>query len=265
MISVVINCDTRAGYLTSSSGSDYGRLSLQGVRSVDFLTEGLKQKINYFRGHEIQVILYIDMHESIDFNLWFDINTIIKGCGNNSIVVCKPHERASYKWNDKIYIEALKLATGTYVVHFDGDANAYRTDECDIIDRYLEWLEVYKYVCQPWDGVGDEMYWASTRFFICKRETLDFNEIEKSILINPLKGINNACLEHTIGILAGDGNVLYPQREDESYLVFSWARYNSGTLKRLNETLPKYALKYVLNELGIHGANDCLDKLITND
>ena len=264
MISLVINCDTRAGYLTSLSGSDYGRLSLQGVRSIDFLTEGVKQKVNYFRGHKIQLIVYIDRHELLASDVWKFLVEYTGSIGNNSRVELKPHERTSYKWNDKIYIEALKLAEGDYVVHFDQDCNAYRTDECDIIERYLEWLETYKYVCQPWDGVGDEMFHASTRFFICKRETLEA-AFKENLLVNPFMGKHSPCLEFALGYHAGIGNVLYPQREDDKYLVFSWATYNSGTLKKLNETLPKYALRYIIKELGIHGANDCIDKKITNE
>lgn len=258
MISVVINADTRPGYLTSILGEGWGKTSLQGVRSIDFLTYGVRQKINFFRGHDIQVVLYIDKHEDISHELMAEIESIVLPCGNNSKVIFKEHNRTDYRWNDKIYIEALKLAEGDYVCHVDQDCNLYRRDECDIVDAYLDLLETYKYICQPWNGVGDPMFHASTRFFICKRETLDFPLIEQSIYQNPLKGTHNPCLEFTLGILAGEGNVLYPPRDDNSYIIFSWARYFHGTLKKLNE-VSYDKIKLYIDSVGIHGPNDCVD------
>jgi hypothetical protein len=263
MISVVINCDNRSGYLTSSAGSDYGKYSLQGVRSVDFLTHGVRQKINYFRGHDIQCILYIDKHDNLDSHLFYGIEEMVLLCGNNSKVIFKEHERTSYKWNDKIYIEALKLAEGDYVVHFDQDCNAYRTDESNVINQYFEWLETYKYVCQPWDGIGDEMFHASTRFFICKKETLE-QAFREDLLTNPLRGSHNPCLEFSLGLVAGKGSVLYPPRDDNNYLVFSWATYKSGTLKKLNN-LPYGKVKEYILSCGLHGPMDCIDNPINNE
>lgn len=259
-ITCCINADTRPGYLTSTNDVNYGINSLTGVRSVDFLTEGVKQKMNYFRGYDCQCILYIDEHEKMSDSLFMEVVDLVHSYGNNSKVVCRPHNRTKHKWNDYLYLEGLKLAEGDYVVHFDQDCNAYRTDDCDIIEKYFKWLdEGYKYICQPWNGIGDKMFWASTRFFICKRGTLNLPLIESSIPINPLMGKRNPCLEFTLGILAGEGKVLYPPREDDKYIVFSWARYFPGTLKKLNDMQPNEALKYI-SELGLHGANDCIDK-----
>lgn len=262
VISVVINSDNRHGYRNASSAiGEFGEGSLQGVRSADFLTEGVRQKINFFKGYDIQCILYIDLHQEIEPELLQEIETIVHSCGNNSKVVLKSHDRKRYKWNDYIYLEALKLAEGDYVCHFDQDSNAIRTDDCDIVDAYLDLLETYKYICQPWDGVGDKMNHASTRFFICKKETLDFPVIENALHINPLYGKLNPCTEYTLGILAGEGNVLYPPREDDKYIVFSWVKYFAGTLKKLNEMKSEDALKYIF-DLGICGPNDCIDKQI---
>lgn len=260
LMSIIINADNRHGYKNQSSSiGEFGEGSLQGVRSLDFLTEGVRNKINYFRGHEIQCILYIDKHSEIEQELMQEMESIVYPCGNNSKIVIKEHDRVRHKWNDYIYLEALKLAEGDYVVHFDQDTTCFRTDECDIVDAYVDLLETYKYICQPWDGVGDKMNHASTRFFICKRETLDFQVIENALHINPLYGKHNPCAEYTLGILAGEGNVLYPPREDEKYIIFSWVKYFSGTLKKLNEMNPEDTLKYIFN-LGICGPNDCIDK-----
>lgn len=261
MTTIVINADNRVGYKNNSSTvGDYGEGSLQGVRSVDLLTEGVKNKINYFRGHDVQCILYIDKHEDIESELMEEIKSIVLPCGNNSQVVFKEHNRTKDRWYDYITIEALKLATGDYIVHFDQDSNAIRTDDCDIVDAYMDLLDTgYKFICQPSLVLNHGMYWASTRFFICKKESLDLTLLENS-LYTPLHGVHSPCLEHAIGILSGEGTVLYPPREDNKYLVWSWARYYKGTLKKLNEMNPSDALKYIL-DLGVHGASDVLDKV----
>ncbi len=260
-ISVVINADNRHGYKNHvSTVGEFGEGSLQGVRSLDFLTESLKNKMNFFRGHDCQCIMYVDQHEEFPDGLFMQIAEIAHSYGNGSRLICKSHNRTKYKWYDYITIEALKWATGDFVVHFDNDSNAIKTDDCDIVDAYIDLLDSgYKYICQPWNGVGDKMTWASTRFFICKRETLDFSAIEQAILQDPLMGKRNPCLEFALAVLVGEENVLYPPREDEKYLIWSWAKYHSGTMKRLNEMNPEDALKRVL-ELGVHGAQDVLDK-----
>lgn len=261
LFSIAINADTRFGYLNDSSiVGQFGEGSLQGVRSADFLIEGVKNKMNYFRGYDRQCILYVDKHEDIPDDLYQEMKALVESYGNNSKLVIKSHNRTKDRWYDYITLEALKLADGDYVAHFDNDSNAFRTDDCDIVDRYIAWLEGgYKYICQPWDGVGDTMFHASTRFFICKRETLDFELIERSIHINPLHGKHNPCLEFTLGILAGEGNVLYPLREDDKYIIFSWVKYFKGTLNKLNNMPPSEALKYIL-DLGVCGPNDVIDK-----
>lgn len=183
VISIVINCDTRIGYLNDKSTiGDYGGGSLQGVRSKDLLTEGIKNKLKFFEGYRIQCILFIDIHEPLSKELHEEIKEIVYSCGNDSMIITQPHSKEKYKWNDWLYIDALREATGDYVVHFDGDSNAYKREGSDIVERYFKWLDNgYKYVCQTWDKIGFEMYWASTRFFICKKETMDIPLFEKSI------------------------------------------------------------------------------------
>ncbi len=260
MISVVINADTRQGWQNEQSAvGDYTDGFLHGVRSVDFLLDGVQNKMDYFRGHSCECILYIDQHEPLPDELFMQVVELVKSYGNNSQVVIKSHDRIKYRWNDYLYIESLKLATGDYIAHFDNDANAFRVEGSNIIEKYLSWLEEYKFVCQPTDLPKEEhgMFWASSRFFICKRETLSFVEIESN-LTSPLKGRHTPCFEHVISVL-NDESVLYPPREDDKYIVFCWARYFKGTMKKLNKMQPEQALKYIFR-CGIHGANDCLDK-----
>ncbi len=263
MISVVINADNREGYLNETSTvGDYGSGSLQGVRSKDLLIDGLKNKLKFFEGYDIQCIFYLDVHEPLPSKLHEEIKQIVFACGNDSKIVLNPHSKVKYKWNDWLYIDALKLADGDYVAHFDNDCCAYKKEGSDIVEQYFRWLDNgYKYVCQSWDGIGDEMYWASTRFFICKKETLDLSLAEVLIYKNPLQGKNNPCFESTIGLMAGEGNVLYPPRDDDNYIVFCWAKYFSGLMKTLNNLPYEDAVKYIKG-CGLYGSHDVIAKPI---
>ena len=265
IISVVINTDTRQGYLSKENTvGDFGVGSLQGVRSKDLLTDGIRQKIKYFDGYQIQLILFIDVHEPISKELMGEMKEIVFACGNDSKIITKPHSKNRHRWNDWLYIDALKEATGAYVVHFDQDCNAYKKEGSNIVESYFAYLNAgSKYVCQPWDGVGDPMYHASTRFFICKRETLNFADIESS-LVTPFRGKHNPCLEFSLGILAGEGTVLYPSRNDDDYIIFSWAKYHVGLIKYLNEKPYDEVINYI-RDCGMFGANDVIAKPITNE
>lgn len=255
MISVVINADTRQGWKNESTTVGEFGGDLLGTRSADFLTEGLKNKMGFFRGHETQCILYIDEHESIPDELFMEISELVKSYGNNSKLICRPHDRGRHRWYDYITLEALRLAEGDYVVHFDNDSNAFRSDESDIIEKYFKWLDSeYKYVCTSIPAAQKEKwFWASTQFFICKKETLNFSEIENCFdnryLEKQYKRISYepypCCLEHTIGLMVKDGQVLYPPRED-NYMIFCWWKYTRGILKELNEMPYNEARDYIL-------------------
>ena len=265
VISLVVNCDNREGYLLPNSQvGDFGGGSLQGVRSKDLLTEGMKNKIKYFEGYPVQCIMYIDVHSPLPKDLHEEIKEIVFSCGNDSKIILAPHSKERYKWNDWLYIEAMKHADGDYVVHFDMDSNAYKKEGSDIVERYFKWLETYKYVCQPWDGIGDDMYWASTRFTICKKETAHNPAIPQAVFTNPLLGKHNPCYEHATGILVGRDKILYPPREDDEYMIFCWANYFSGLLKHLN-SLPYEKVKEYILGCGLVGTHDIITKPITNE
>lgn len=270
VISVVINVDTRKGFMFPiSTVGDHGEGSLQGVRSHDFLTEGVKNKMDFFRGYDRQCILYIDEHEPVSPKLWDEICEIVKSYGNSSEVIIRKSDRKKHRWYDYITLEALKSAKGDYIVHFDQDCNAFRRDDFDVMKMYLGYLHGgYTFVCQPsLKEHAKDMYWASTRFFICKHESLNLREIERCFnneYLEELYGPINihpypCCFEHTIGIMAGEGKVLYPSRDDNRYLIFSWVKYFSGTLKKLNNSTYDEVKKYVL-DLGMYGANDVAGK-----
>lgn len=271
LLSIVINADTRKGYLDTEKTSigDYAPGGQEGCRSVDFLIEGVKNKMNFFRGYDCQCILYIDEHEKISDELYDQLWDLVKTYSPHSKVVVREHNRKRHRWYDYIYIEALKEAYGDYVVHFDTDTTAFVTNESPIIEKYFRWLNNgYKYVCYPIGKDEPQMWWASTRFFICKRETLNIPEIENCIhneyLAQHYGRIRYdpfpCVLEHTLGLMVNEGEVLYPPRKDDEYIIFCWSTYFKGTLKRLNEMPPIDAITYITKELGVYGANDVVDK-----
>lgn len=255
MISVTINADTRQGYKDEHTKvGKFDNNPLNGTRSADFLYEGVKNKMNFFRGYECQCILYVDQHEEIPDGLFMKIAELVHSYGNNSRVICKEHDRTRHRWYDYITLEALKWASGDYIVHFDNDSNAFRSDESEIIEDYFHWLDNgYKYVCSPVPlNHKERWYWATTQFFICKKETIDIPEIERCLdnryleakyrmEYNPVP----CCLEHTLGAMVKDGEVLYPLRDTDSYAIFCWWEYKRGLLKQLNELPYKEAFEII--------------------
>lgn len=262
MISVVLNADSRpnAGAEVSTTG-DSGKGSLQGVRSYDFLVDGPRMLRNYFSGYSIELILAVDQHEELPVEVRAQIHEMIDR-REIDVFICQPHERASKFWYDKITVAALKLATGDYVAHFDQDCAAFRDPNSDIIARYLQWLNdssPYQFVCQPttMELKDHKMWWASTRFFICKRETLDFAKLDEACS-NPdrraAKYGHAPALEHVLGRMGG---VLYPPMDASDYLIWSWSRYHRGLLKKLNEMPYSMVHDYALG-CGLHGPNDLI-------
>jgi len=265
LISLIINADNRQGYLSDKSTvGDFGAGSLQGVRSKDLLTYGIQNKINFFKGYDIQCVVYLDVHESLPDELLKEITDIVESCGNNSRVVLAQHSKDKYRWNDHLYINAIKYAEGEYTCHMDMDCCAYKKEDFDIVKGYMELLDNgYKYICQSWDKVGDDMWWASTRFFICKTETLDLEWLANN-LTTPVMGKHTPCVEHLLAVKEGEGRVLYPPRDDSNYIIFCWASYFSGLMKRLNNLPYEEVIKYI-KDCGLYGTHDILAKSITNE
>lgn len=260
MISIVLNADTRPGSdsLANTTG-DHGAGSLQGVRSYDFLTQGPRMLRQFFAGYSIEFVLYVDEHLPLPDDVRSEIHEMVKN-GEIDTFICQPHERTSRRFNEKLYSHALKLATGDYVAHFDQDCAAFRNPNCDIVSQYLDWLSPgggYQFVCQPTTLTLAEhkMYWASTRFFICRRETLDFAKIDEAISNEGARFAKYGhapALEHVLGRLGG---VYYPPANWDDYMAFSWQTYCAGTLKKLNIMPYEMVRDYILG-FGILGPND---------
>jgi len=112
----------------------------------------------------------------------------------------------------------------------------------------VDLLETYKFVSYPsiWSpvAVDDPTFngrmWASTRFFMCKRETLKFdvlrNCIEEPEWAYKIFGdVARRCnwLEHFL-TLTNNNSVYYPSIQTDKLTIFTWENYETYTLRRLN-------------------------------
>lgn len=268
VISIVINTDTRPGYMESESTQ--GK-QFEGTRSLDYFTHGVLNKIKFFEGYKKEVILCIDIHEPLNKSVeeqllkWQSekiIDVLILNRHNETFIEDGyfPH------YNDLNYLNSLTFSRGKYVVHFDGDMAAFCTDP-SVISDWMDLLDrgVYEYIsyCSPWSPNPDEdprwdYQWASTRFFMCKRTSLDYTEILKCLMNGDYlydkygeKFRRCPWLEHILGIMAGPGKVFYPPYDLQRFMVFSWCHYHSGNLEKLNALPYNKVLDYVFGCSGI--------------
>lgn len=256
MLSIVINVDTR-----QERQEQTGMFS--GVVDRDFLDEGIHNKKKFFEGFDFETIVFLDLHEDIDEKQWDylrkEVDTLVIRKHNK-----KFQDQTEYPaFNDLNYLNALSMARGDYIFHFDGDCAAF-TSSPEPIESILNLLEVYDYVSYPshWspNPVVDESfagnYWVSTRFFACKRETLDFTEIMKCQLDYDYWRTKyprtRLChwTEHILQSISKNG-VYYPPIEADKYLIFVWETYEKWTLRRLNDLPYEDVLKWVTSRGGL--------------
>ena len=68
-IGIVINVDTRPGfqedYVYCGMPTATGVGGACGARSTDFIIANVWNKIQFFRDHDIEVTLYVDLHENL--------------------------------------------------------------------------------------------------------------------------------------------------------------------------------------------------------
>jgi hypothetical protein len=250
MISVVVNLDTRPGWKLEAT---LATSTLNGTRSVDFFTEGLINKRKFFAGHEIELIAYVDEHEPLD----------VAVSGADKLVVV-PHSKERYRWNDHVYLDALAHAQGDYVCHFDQDTVAFCVDGA-VIEQYLKLLDsgVANFVSLPLPSERTDTYWwASTRFFITKREFLPLDEIRHYItdpqaLVEKYRwpGISSfPCLEHLLGAMNA-GKVLYPVQDGKAH-IYSWYNYRQGVLADMNRLSYPEVCAFIESKCGTGGAGE---------
>jgi hypothetical protein len=235
-ISIAINLDTRP------QNDSFGGSNLLGCVNEDFLGEGVKNKINFFDGFEKEIIVFVDEHTELDSGYFRWLNR------NCDTVVVRKHTN-EHGFNDNNYLRALQMASGDIIIHADQDTAMFRSSK-EAVGELLSLLDNHTVVSYPhWfspnPDVNDnyDYWWASTRFFMCKKEFLDTNEISKCLKsIDYLyekypASIRNPWTEHIIGLMAkynGNG-VFYPPLEADKLLIFSWGKYRTGLLRELNE------------------------------
>lgn len=254
LISIVINVDTRPS-------NDSAEHMFSGTVNRDFLVDGVMNKRKFFEGFDTEVILYVDEHLSLGCATVWELQDICD-------VVCVRRHTSEPNFNDYNYLRALSLASGNYVAHFDQDTAAF-TKDAEPIKSMMAWLEDHRFVSYPshWSPgpVVDPSFggrtWASTRFFMTKRERLDIPELmrciqEPNYAYQKYGDSPRRCnwLEHFLTLTNND-SCYYPPVELDKYAVFSWRTYKTGTLPMLNN-LPYDEVEKWVKERGIHYPND---------
>jgi len=229
-VSIVVNVDSRK-QRDSMNGM------FNGVVNNDFLTDGIYNKVKFFDGFDKELIVFVDKHENITEQTLQYLNRIC-----DTLVIRKHTDEP--KFNDYNYLAALSQARGDIIAHFDQDCAAF-TSGADAVNEMIKMLDDYDYVCYPTyyspHCVHDQSFdykWASTRFFMCKRSTLDFTELKKCLedyeyCYNTYPA-SRKChwLEHCLGLMAkykGKG-VFYPKIDLNKLAIFCWANYEKYTL-----------------------------------
>lgn len=231
-ISLVINADTR------NQNDKFTGVNLGGCVNEDFLIDGLFNKMTFFSGFDVETVLYIDQHEFIKDEMLERLRCLV------DVMVVRNHT-SEPSFNDWNFIRALQMASGDIVVKIDQDTSLFTSGK-EYVEELIRMLDNYEYVSYTshWtpNAVHDPSFnykWVSTRFFMCKRETLNFAEIIKCLtdyeyFCSTYKP-SRACpwLEHFLGLIS-NSNVIYPPHELDKGAIFSWGSYSKGTLQMLN-------------------------------
>lgn len=250
-ISLVINLDSR-----KPKAEQTGLFG--GCIHPDFLDAGVFNKIKFFNGFDIETIVYIDKHEPIPEKT---LNYLYELCD----IVCIRKHTSEPGFNDWNYQRALRLATGDIICHMDGDMAAFSSGK-ESVQELIDLLEQHSFVSYPspnspypaYDSTFD-YFWASTRFFLCKRESLDLTELDK------MQRQYEYCYEtypasrkehwteHLLGLHAkykGKG-VYYPKIEYDKLLIWCWDNYDDYILNRLNSQTYDEVKQFVFSKGGI--------------
>jgi hypothetical protein len=260
-ISIVINADSRIGFKENESSASQ---MFDGCRSMDFLLDGVRNKIKFFEGFEKEVILFIDEHEIIPSDVISEIRFMV------DTLVIRKHDK-NFKdiknfasFNDLNYLSALQLARGEIICHIDQDTAMF-TQGKDSVQELIDMLKDHTFVSYPsyWspraitDPSFGERTWASTRFFLCKREALKFDTLMRCIedaewAYQTFGDSPRRCnwLEHFLALI-NNNSVYYPTIEPNKRSIFCWNNYKSGTFAKLNSMNYEEVREYIQNAGGI--------------
>ncbi len=251
------------------------------------MTDNILNKINFFKGYNIETTLYVDIHEPLTPYLkdWL-LDMQDTGLIQNLILAKNSHDFAGRnirQWQDILYLHALIMSRAEYIAHFDGDTSAFKKEDCQVVEEWIKMIETgqYKIISYPTffsPNEGDipgqnalpappgcpDYLWASTRFFFCRRDLIDYNGIiellDDNVWIKKHQGKPHRypnVMEQILGFLAGPEQVCYPPKILSNYMIFSWHDYYAGTLKKLNEMPYEEVHQYIINKCGgINGACD---------
>jgi len=237
-VSVVVNVDSRPENGTNKE-------MFNGCVNRDFLVDGLINKRNLFKGFDFELICFLDEHEPVDDKT---ISHMREVC--DTLIIRKHDKRFEdidnfAAFNDFNYIQALSQCRGKYVFHFDGDVAAF-TESPEPIREIINKLEEVKFVSYPsiWspypveDSSFEGYFWISTRFFACKRSSLDLTEIIKCQLDYDYwkEKYPRARLCHWLEhiLLQKKEDVYYPPLNFERFILYTWNNYEKYILQRLN-------------------------------
>lgn len=250
-LSIVINADTR------NQKDEMGGM-FSGVVNEDFLTYGVQNKINFFNGFDKEIIIHVDEHNPVSEELIAKLTNL-----SDKLIIRKHTDENSF--NDWNYHRALSMATGDLVCHVDQDTACFTSGK-EYVDELIGYLDDYKFVSYPshWTprAVTDETFgkrtWASTRFFICKRESLKLDELAECIK-EPEWGYQKYgdsprrvnWTEHFLSLINED-SVYYPPVQLHFGAIFSWSKYKQGTLEILNQMNYEEVKQWILHRGGIN-------------
>lgn len=253
-ISIVVNLDSRDGF--DAEQSEIGGL-FSGCKSTDFFIEGILNKRYFFSGFDIEVIAYVDKHQELPEAIK---QSLLGIC--DKVVIRQHTEEISF--NDWNYHRSLSMATGDIVCHVDQDTACF-TNSKQYVEELIGYLDHFKFVSYPshWtpnpvhdDSFGGK-FWASTRFFLCKREDLKLDELAKCIedpnwMYEKYGDSPRRCnwTEHYLAKINGN-SVFYPPVELHKGAIFSWASYRVGTLAALNQMPYEGVKQWVIHRGGI--------------
>lgn len=255
-VSLIVNVDTRP-----RKNEQTGLFG--GCIHPDFLDAGVFNKAMFLKDFDTEVVVYVDRHEPIPEKTLEYLQSIAD-------IVCVRKHTGEPGFNDWNYQRALRLATGDIICHMDGDMAAFASSK-ESIQELIDLLEQYSFVSYPspnspkaaHDSTFDYQ-WASTRFFLCKRESLDLSELDK------MQRNYEYCYErypasrkehwteHLLGLMAkynGKG-VYYPPIDYNKLLIWCWDNYDDYILNRLNSFSYEEVKNFVLSNGGIHYPNN---------
>lgn len=249
-ISLCVNVDTRKPKDTADG-------LFSGVVNEDFLEDGIRNKQLFFNGFDLETIVFVDKHNEIPDSTLKYLHQIVD-------TVCVRKHTSEESFNDYNYLSALALCRGEIICHADQDTSMFTSGK-EYVEELISHLDTHKFVSYPsaWSprAIDDPTFgkrtWASTRFFLCKREAINLEELRQCI-IEPEYAYNKygdsprRCnwLEHYLTLCNND-SCYYPPIEADKGLIFSWGKYEKYVLKRLNEYTYD-ELKNWVAQRGIH-------------